>query len=152
MKNIKEVLFETLKHDDDFVDLYASYQENMEGYEDYFKSTIEHFVGDFNIYLDKPYIDISYIKFKDNMFIDIDLLWGIFKDGLNELDEERDLSTNSAYAFYIDYLDKFDEIARVLKDYDNIIGSSNTKDSLHGWFYTLINEIKDVKEKNYVNF
>lgn len=152
MNNIENVLFETLKNDEDFVNLYASYKGNLEGFEDYFKSTIENFVGDFKIYLDKPYIDISYIKLKDNSLIDIDLLWNIFKNGLEELDEERDLSTNSAYSFYIDNINKFDEIEMILRKHDNAVGSSNPNDYLHGWFYTLINEIKEVKEKGYVNF
>lgn len=151
MEDIKKVLFDVLKGDEDFIDAYASYKKNLEGYEVFLKRTIECFVSDFNIYLDKPYIDISYLKLKNDSLIDVDLLWEIFKSDLKELKEEQNPPTNSAYASYINYIEIFDEIGRVLKNHDKFVGSSEEED-LHGWFYTLVDEIKHVKEKNYVNF
>ena len=99
------------------------------------------------------YIDIFYITDNDeNMVITeytIDAEYALSLDDYNHFITYSDqslLSKNSAYAFYIDNLDRFDELANVLREHDRFMGSSEPKDSLYGWFYTLIDEIKNVRE------
>ena len=58
-----------------------------------------------------------------------------------ELQEYEDLSKNSAYAFYIDNLDMFDDLAKFL--------TYNDKDYLSELFYILVDKIKNVREVDF---
>lgn len=91
------------------------------------------------------YVDIYYLLDNNGMLYitDYDL---DSEHALNEhdyyqfiTDSDQDLlSKNSAYAFYIDNLDKFDEIAKFL--------TYNDKECLSELFYILVDKIKNVRE------
>ena len=102
------------------------------------------------------YVDIYYLLDNNGMLYitdyDLDSDNALSLDDYNQLiiySEKSLLSKNSAYAFYIDNIDKFDKLSTVLRKHDISMGSSEPKDSLHGWFYTLIDEIKNVKQVDF---
>ena len=104
---------------------------------------------DLHLFSDKVlYVDIYYLlDSKDMLYItnhDLDSDNLLDENDYNQFitDSDQDLlSKNSAYAFYIDNIDKFDKLANVLLDYN--------KESLYGWFYSLIDEIKNVKQVDF---
>jgi len=81
---MKRILYDFVNQDDDFKNLYKRYNKNkISGFKSFAKRNIDVFVSDFNIFLDKPYLDVSYLKVKDKL-IDLDLLYDIFKNYLEE--------------------------------------------------------------------
>lgn len=81
---MKQALFDLLKEDADFLEVYKEYNNNDEkGFLSLLKDSISFFISDFNIFLDKAYLDISYFIYK-NRYINLDLLYSIFKEGAKE--------------------------------------------------------------------
>ena len=76
-------MYDYLKDQQDFQELYLNYKKTLKGFKSFLKGIIEAFVSDYDIYLDKPYLDVSYIKIKDKI-IDLDLFYDIFKESLRE--------------------------------------------------------------------
>ena len=81
---MKRKLYDFCKDDYDFIDLFKNYNGgNERGYKTAIKESIRFFVDNLNIYLDKPYIDVSYLRMDDKL-IDLDLLHDVFKNDLIE--------------------------------------------------------------------
>ena len=80
---MKKHLYTFLKNDIDFKLAYYREYKNTKGYKALLKENIRFFVENYNIYLDKPYLDISYLRVNDKI-IDIDLLYDIFNESLKE--------------------------------------------------------------------
>ena len=83
-KKYRKGLYDFCKDDYDFIELFKSYNDgNERGYKTAIKDSIRFFVDNLNIYLDKPYIDVSYLQMDDKL-IDLDLLHDVFKNDLIE--------------------------------------------------------------------
>lgn len=80
---MEKIIYDYLKDDQDFKELYLNHKKTLKGFKGFLKGIIEAFVSDYDIYLDKPYLDVSYIKIKDKI-IDLDLFYAIFKESLRE--------------------------------------------------------------------
>jgi hypothetical protein len=80
---MKKHLYTFLKNDIDFKLVYYKEYKKIKGYKALLKENIRFFVENYDIYLDKPYLDISYLKVNDKI-VDIDLLYDIFKNNLSE--------------------------------------------------------------------
>ena len=81
---MKTFLYNETKHDQDWIKLYKQYNNNkIKGFKTLLKDCISSFVENYNIFLDKPYLDISYIRYK-NKFIDLDLLDDIVVNDIKE--------------------------------------------------------------------
>ena len=78
-QNIKQALYNYCKSDHDFIQEYKSFKGSLNGFNSYLSDTIDLFINDFDIYLDKPFLDLSYLEI-GNLIIDIDLLFDLFKD------------------------------------------------------------------------
>ena len=81
---MKSAIYNLLKDDHDFISLYKAHNnESTRGYKALLKREIYFFISDFDIYLDKPYLDVSYMVY-NGRYIDLDLLHDIFKNTLKE--------------------------------------------------------------------
>jgi hypothetical protein len=80
---MKKEIYEFLKEDYVFQQDYLKYHKTLWGFKSFLKGIIDGFISDYDIYLDKPYLDISYLKVNDKI-VDIDLLYDIFKESLRE--------------------------------------------------------------------
>ena len=80
---MKKHLYTFLKNDIDFKLAYYREYKNTKGFKALLKENIRFFVENYDIYLDKPYLDISYLRV-NNRIVDIDLLYDIFKESLSE--------------------------------------------------------------------
>jgi hypothetical protein len=81
---MNDIIFKACLWDIDFLKCYKKNNNNrLKGYGLFLKEIIEEFTYNYNIYLDKPYLDISYLKVNDKI-IDIDLLFDIFKLAIEE--------------------------------------------------------------------
>jgi len=79
---MKTILYENFKNDLDFIDIYKKYNKGKtKGFKELLKENIDFFIDNFDVYLDKPYMDVSWFKVK-NKIIDIDLLYNVFKERL----------------------------------------------------------------------
>ena len=78
---MKTILYEHFKDDLDFIEVYQKHNNGKtKGFKSFLKEQIRFFVDDFDIYLDKPYLDISWLKV-NNKIVDVDLLFDIFVEG-----------------------------------------------------------------------
>jgi hypothetical protein len=81
---MKKFLYETMKHDPEWLSVYKQYNNNnLKGFKSTLKNCIDFFINDFDIYLEKPYIDVSYLRYK-NKLIDLDLLHDIVINHIKE--------------------------------------------------------------------
>jgi len=81
---MKTFLYNEIKDDKDYIKLYKQYNNNkIKGFKTLLKDCINSFIENYNIFLDKPYLDISYIRYKDK-FIDLDLLHDIVVNDIKE--------------------------------------------------------------------
>ncbi len=81
---MKTFLYNEIKDDPDYIKLFKKYNNNkIKGFKTLLKSCIYSFIENYNIFLDKPYLDISYIRYKDK-FIDLDLLDDIIVNDIKE--------------------------------------------------------------------
>jgi hypothetical protein len=84
---MKTVLYNYYKDDSDFIDVYKKNNNGkVKGFKSFLKEQIRFFVDVYDIYLDKPYLDISWFKVNDKI-VDIDLLWDVFMEGIDELQQ-----------------------------------------------------------------
>jgi len=83
IENTRTKVYNFLLNDDDFKKLYLNRKNNYNGFKDIIKDTVEiAFDYDTALYLDKPYLDISWLKLK-NKLINLDYLWEIFVERLS---------------------------------------------------------------------
>lgn len=81
---------QTLKHclnDDEFKKVYLKKYGNLDGFEEALKNTLEYCFNDayFNPFLEKPYLDICWLKFKNlNKYINLDDIYECFYLDVNE--------------------------------------------------------------------
>jgi transposase len=84
---MKTILYNYYKDDSDFIDVYKKNNNGkVKGFKSFLKEQIRFFVDVYDIYLDKPYLDISWFKVNDKI-VDIDLLWDVFMEGIDELQQ-----------------------------------------------------------------
>lgn len=88
--SLNYAIYNHYKNDYDFKAVYIKSLGSLKGFKDYLKITLNTFINDFDIYLDKPYLDVSWFKF-NGRYIDIDLLYDIFKDYLKESRENKNI-------------------------------------------------------------
>jgi hypothetical protein len=81
---MKEFIYSKIKNDHDWLSVYKQHNNgSIKGFKTFLKSCILFFISEFNIFLDKPYIDVSYLRYKDKL-IDLDLLYDIFVNSIKE--------------------------------------------------------------------
>jgi hypothetical protein len=81
---MKDIIFNTYKYDKDFIQCFKENNNNsLKGYIPFFKDIIRFYSENFNFYLDKKYLDISYLII-DKKILDIDLLFSIFQNNIKE--------------------------------------------------------------------
>jgi hypothetical protein len=81
---MKKFIYATIKNDQDFLSVYKQHNNgSVKGFKTFLKSCISYFISEFNIFLDKPYIDVSYLRYNDKL-IDLDLLHDIFVNSIKE--------------------------------------------------------------------
>ncbi len=79
---MKTILYDNFKNDLDFIEVYKKHHKGKtKGFKKRLKENIEFFIDNFNVYLDKPYMDVSWFKVK-NKLINIDLLYDVFLEGV----------------------------------------------------------------------
>ncbi len=81
---MKTFLYTEIKDDPDYIKLYKKYNNNkIKGFKTLLKDCIYSFIENYNVFLDKPYLDVSYIRY-NNKFIDLDLLDDIVVNDIKE--------------------------------------------------------------------
>lgn len=83
-ENIRTKVYNFLINDYDFKMKYIDTHNSYEGFKETVKDTVYlAFDFDSELYLDKAYLDIAWLKVKDKL-INLDLLWDIFINNLKK--------------------------------------------------------------------
>lgn len=85
-KGYKKRTLEHCLEDEDFQKVYIERFGNLDGFREALENTIEYcFSSEFNPFLDKPYKDVYWLKFKDmKQYINLDNIWECFFHEINE--------------------------------------------------------------------
>lgn len=84
-KSYKQRTLDHCLEDEYFQKVYIEKFGNLDGFREALENTIEYcFNSEFNPFLDKPYLDICWLKFKDmKQYINLDDIWECFFHDIN---------------------------------------------------------------------
>ena len=88
-KSIEKEVFDFLIGEDDFRKLYYNTLGNYNGYKELLSETLSYaFNSDFNPYTDREYLDVSFYRAMDGRLVDLDELYALFSDAVQEKKNE----------------------------------------------------------------